>query len=37
MTGRKYRLEPTAEQAALLQELGDICRAVWNTALDQRR
>lgn len=37
LSGRKYRLEPTAEQAAMLQEFGDICRAVWNTALDQRR
>nr|WP_078510354.1 RNA-guided endonuclease TnpB family protein [Streptomyces himastatinicus] len=37
LSGRRYRLELTSEQAALCQEIGDICRAVWNTALEQRR
>lgn len=37
LTGRKYRLELTAEQAAQCQEFADICRSVWNTGLDQRR
>ncbi|MEU5642559.1 RNA-guided endonuclease InsQ/TnpB family protein [Streptomyces milbemycinicus] len=37
LSGRRYRLELTTEQAELCQEIGDICRAVWNTALEQRR
>ncbi|EFL23475.1 transposase, OrfB [Streptomyces himastatinicus ATCC 53653] len=37
LSGRRYRLELTAEQAQMCQEFGDICRAVWNTALEQRR
>jgi putative transposase len=37
LSGRRYRLELTAEQAALCQEIGDVCRSVWNTALEQRR
>ncbi|QBI54016.1 helix-turn-helix domain-containing protein [Streptomonospora litoralis] len=37
LTGRKYRLALTDEQAAMCAEFGSICRAVWNTALDQRR
>ncbi|WP_255205973.1 transposase [Actinomadura sp. BRA 177] len=37
LTGRKYRLELTTEQAVMCEEFGNICRAVWNTALDQRR
>ena len=37
LSGRRYRLALTQEQAGQCQEFGDICRAVWNTALDQRR
>ncbi|MGP3951840.1 RNA-guided endonuclease InsQ/TnpB family protein [Streptomyces sp. 7N604] len=37
LSGRRYRLELTAEQAEQCEEFGDICRAVWNTALEQRR
>jgi putative transposase len=37
LTGRKYRLKLTTEQAAQCEEFGNVCRSVWNTALDQRR
>lgn len=37
LSGRRYRLEPTAEQAARCEEFASVCRAVWNTALEQRR
>lgn len=37
LSGRRYRLALTQEQAARCQEFADVCRAVWNTALDQRR
>ncbi|MEU9995641.1 transposase [Streptomyces sp. NPDC050848] len=37
LSGRRYRLELTAEQANQCQEFADICRAVWNTGLEQRR
>lgn len=37
LTGRKYRLALTPEQEAQCEEFGNICRAVWNTALEQRR
>ncbi|WP_449353789.1 RNA-guided endonuclease InsQ/TnpB family protein [Allosalinactinospora lopnorensis] len=37
LSGRRYRLKLTEEQAALCSEFGAVCRAVWNTALDQRR
>ncbi|WP_236743320.1 MULTISPECIES: helix-turn-helix domain-containing protein [Nocardiopsis] len=37
LTGFRYRLAPTGEQAGLCQVYGDICRAVWNTGLHQRR
>ncbi|MGW8433914.1 RNA-guided endonuclease InsQ/TnpB family protein [Nocardiopsis sp. NPDC055551] len=37
LTGRRYRLALTDAQAAMCTEFGDLCRAVWNTALDQRR
>ena len=36
LTGRKYRLALTPEQEAQCEEFGNICRAVWNTALEQR-
>lgn len=37
LSGRRYRLALTDEQAAMCTEFGHICRVVWNTALDQRR
>ncbi|WP_406479052.1 RNA-guided endonuclease InsQ/TnpB family protein [Streptomyces platensis] len=37
LSGRRYRLELTDEQSKQCQEFGDICRAVWNTGLEQRR
>ncbi|WP_017583129.1 RNA-guided endonuclease InsQ/TnpB family protein [Nocardiopsis valliformis] len=37
LSGRRYRLELTGVQAQSCAEFGDVCRAVWNTALDQRR
>ncbi|WUN92934.1 helix-turn-helix domain-containing protein [Streptomyces sp. NBC_00299] len=37
LSGRRYRLKLTAGQAAMCEEFGNICRAVWNTGLDQRR
>ncbi|MGP4051214.1 RNA-guided endonuclease InsQ/TnpB family protein [Streptomyces sp. 2A115] len=37
LSGRRYRLELTTDQAAQCQEFADICRAVWNTGLEQRR
>jgi putative transposase len=37
LAGRKYRLKLTPEQAEMAEEFGNVCRAVWNTALEQRR
>lgn len=37
LTGRKYRLALDADQTRMCEEFGNICRAVWNTGLDQRR
>lgn len=37
LTGFRYRLALTEQQAEQCAEFGDVCRAVWNTALDQRR
>ncbi|MBE3002159.1 transposase [Nocardiopsis sp. HNM0947] len=37
LSGRRYRLALTDEQAEQCQKFGDVCRAVWNAALDQRR
>lgn len=37
LTGRKYRLAFTPEQAEFAETVGGICRSVWNTALEQRR
>ncbi|ASU83379.1 transposase [Nocardiopsis gilva YIM 90087] len=37
LTGYRYRLTLTPEQDEQCRTYGDICRAVWNTALDQRR
>jgi putative transposase len=37
LTGRRYLLALTGEQAAYAEAVGSICRAVWNTGLEQRR
>ncbi|MFE9958078.1 RNA-guided endonuclease InsQ/TnpB family protein [Micromonospora sp. NPDC005299] len=37
LTGRRYLLAFTDEQAAYAEQVGAVCRAVWNTALEQRR
>lgn len=37
LIGRRYLLDLTADQAAYAETVGSICRAVWNTALEQRR
>jgi putative transposase len=37
LTGRRYLLALTPEQEAYAEQIGDICRAVWNTGLEQRR
>lgn len=37
LVGRKYRVAFTAEQVDLSHLIGDACRAVWNTGLEQRR
>lgn len=37
LTGRRYLLDLTPEQAEYAEQTGDACRAVWNTALEQRR
>lgn len=37
LTGRRYRLQLTSEQAGMCEEFGNVCRAVWNIGLQQRR
>lgn len=37
LTGRRYLLAFTEEQTAYAETVGAVCRAVWNTALGQRR
>jgi putative transposase len=37
LTGRRYLLAFTDEQTAYAEQVGSICRAVWNTGLEQRR
>src|SRR5947207_5622411 len=37
LTGRRYLLALTDEQAAYAEQVGAVCRSVWNTALEQRR
>ncbi|MEU7899082.1 transposase [Nonomuraea sp. NPDC049152] len=37
LTGRKYRLDLTQEQAEFAERIGGACRSVWNTALEQRQ
>ncbi|XVQ83102.1 helix-turn-helix domain-containing protein [Microbispora siamensis] len=37
LTGRRYLLAFTPEQETFAELIGDACRAVWNTASEQRR
>jgi len=37
LSGRRYLLDLSPEQEERCEEFGNICRAVWNTALEQRR
>lgn len=37
LTGRRYLLAFTPKQEAYAERIGDACRAVWNTGLEQRR
>ncbi|MCV7289173.1 transposase [Mycolicibacterium wolinskyi] len=37
LTGRRFRVEFTDEQAEFAERIGAACRAVWNTGLEQRR
>ena len=36
-SGRRFRVELTEVQARFAQQTADVCRAVWNTGLEQRR
>jgi putative transposase len=35
--GRRFRAELTEAQVQLAQQTADVCRAVWNAGLEQRR
>ena len=37
LTGRRFRVEFTGQQAEFAEQIGAVCRAVWNTGLEQRR
>lgn len=37
VAGRRFRVEFTDEQAVFAEGIGAVCRAVWNTGLEQRR
>jgi putative transposase len=37
LTGRRFRVEFSTEQAEFAERIGAACRAVWNTGLEQRR
>lgn len=37
LTGRRFRVEFSADQAEHAEQVGAACRAVWNTGLEQRR
>jgi putative transposase len=37
LTGRRYRLELTEPQTEYAEQIGAVCRVVWNTGLHQRR
>ena len=36
-SGRRFRVELTEAQAGLAQQTAEVCRAVWNVGLEQRR
>lgn len=37
LSGRRFLVRFTPEQSAYAEQVAGICRAVWNTGLDQRR
>jgi putative transposase len=37
LTGRRFRVEFTGEQGEYAEQIAGVCRAVWNTGLEQRR
>ena len=37
LTGRRFRVEFTDEQAHFAERIASVCRVVWNTGLEQRR
>ena len=37
LAGRRFRVEFTGEQADFAERIAGVCRAVWNTGLEQRR
>jgi putative transposase len=37
LTGRRFRVEFTDAQAEYAEQVGAVCRSVWNTGLEQRR
>ena len=37
LSGRRFRVRFTADQQVYAEQVSGICRAVWNTGLDQRR
>jgi hypothetical protein len=37
LAGRRFRVEFTDEQNEFAEQIGSVCRAVWNTGLQQRR
>lgn len=37
LTGRRFRMELTADQMEYAELIGSACRVVWNTGLEQRR
>jgi len=37
LTGYRYPLAFRPEQSAYAEQVGDACRSVWNTGLEQRR
>lgn len=37
LTGRRFRVEFTDEQVEYAERIADVCRAVWNAGLEQRR
>lgn len=37
LAGRRFRVEFTAEQQVFAEQIGAVCRAVWNVGLEQRR